>query len=68
MENAYQLTIQLSQEETDALASLAKDQRRSPGDQAAHLIREALMEYGLITWKPHVWETVDESLLSHDEA
>ena len=52
-ENTYQLTIVLSQEEKDALASLAEEQRRNPGDQAAHLIRQALMEYGLIAWKPH---------------
>ena len=51
-ENTYQLTIRLSQKEKDALAILAERQGRTPGKQVVFMLREDLVEYGLMKWSP----------------
>jgi len=39
---ARSIYVPLSSEELDALAAMARQERRSPHDQAAHLISQAL--------------------------
>ena len=52
MENDIRIMITITKEEKAALIKLAELQRRDPRDQAAILINQELISYGLIPWRP----------------
>ena len=42
------ITVRLNEQELQALVALAEKERRHPRDQAAYIIRTALVQYGIL--------------------
>lgn len=53
------IMITISREEKRALIDLAQLRRRDPRDQAAQLVHDGLISYGMLTWRPLASDPVD---------
>jgi hypothetical protein len=54
------IMITITREEKRALIDLAQLRRRDPRDQAAQLVHDGLISYGMLTWRPLASEPGDQ--------